>query len=269
MTTMFLMRRDLKHGGYTVPTKADRADLIDHCKRLWRDLPDYTQCTSNQLRKFNLDRRLISRTEYHDNRLHTKQLIRNLKAADENLTFRKFLDLPPELRCRIYDCYTKEFPANLRRPTQSPLARIHPVIPTELLPIFYRSATFNLELLTAQKNITSRPKRLHFDKASYAWPSNLSDTSLAEIQDWELRIGSWQWGFVFHFDGIAAETRVIPVRYQENSSEEKDIMKAIKEVLNEAAQREGKLKLKRQDLSSHLSLRDAIQARISSKQAHV
>ncbi|KAF7187523.1 hypothetical protein HII31_11147 [Pseudocercospora fuligena] len=242
------MRRDLMHGGYNVPSKADRADLIELCKRMWRDLPDYTQCTSNQLRKFNLDRRLITQAEYDDNHLHPKQLIRNLKAADENPTFTKFLDLPPELRCKIYDCYTKDFPITLRHPTQPPLARIHPIIRTELLPIFYCSATFKIELLEVQKN-DSRPKRLHFDKSSYAWLNNLSDASIAEMHDWELRIDNWQWGFDIHFSGDAKETRVESYRCEHHHrSEAKKIVKAIEEVLHEVSQREGKLKLKREDL---------------------
>ncbi|EME44805.1 hypothetical protein DOTSEDRAFT_35165 [Dothistroma septosporum NZE10] len=79
-------------------------------------------------------------------RLNQRHLVKALEAADDNIVFSKLVDLPAELRCRVYYFYVAAFPAKLYSPAQPPLALTCKLLRSEVLPVFYDTICFGLEL---------------------------------------------------------------------------------------------------------------------------
>lgn len=70
--------------------------------------------------------------------------VKILEAADENQSFPRFTELPPELRERIYKLYLAEMPEVLLFPAQPPLTRTCKLLRHEALPLFYQATAFKL-----------------------------------------------------------------------------------------------------------------------------
>ncbi|KAF2480276.1 hypothetical protein BDY17DRAFT_327240 [Neohortaea acidophila] len=132
-----------------------KPELIARKVRLDRGLLLYENCTDEELQQL-VRRRLLQPMEsaykacglprhdivdlrkwWHDG------MIKKLEDADAT-GFGKFLDLPPELRSRVYKFYVGSLPAVLSCPSQPPLARTCNLIRNEVLPIFYGHHTFEL-----------------------------------------------------------------------------------------------------------------------------
>lgn len=79
------------------------------------------------------------------------QAISDLEERDDNEVFTRFLDLPPELRNRVYEYYNAPFSKGLVVPTQPPLARTCRIIRAEVLPVFYATHVFELTLVRTDK----------------------------------------------------------------------------------------------------------------------
>ncbi|KAI5359876.1 hypothetical protein Slin15195_G117360 [Septoria linicola] len=62
-------------------------------------------------------------------------------------TFHRFLDLPPELRNRIYETYFAEFKTPLYAPSQPPITKVSRQLRAETLAMFYGSSTFRIAFL--------------------------------------------------------------------------------------------------------------------------
>ena len=65
---------------------------------------------------------------------------------DHNRNFRRLLDLPPELRRRVYEFYVADFPFTLKLPAQPPLARTCKILRQEVLPVFYGTLEFEIHI---------------------------------------------------------------------------------------------------------------------------
>ena len=66
------------------------------------------------------------------------RLIEALQKADtRGSSFERFLELPAELRAKVYECYVLSLPQTLRTPLSPPFSRVCSLIRRELLPIFY------------------------------------------------------------------------------------------------------------------------------------
>ncbi|KAK4496620.1 hypothetical protein PRZ48_012600 [Zasmidium cellare] len=96
--------------------------------------------TLEELQRFIRDRRLQPPNDPPSR----ADCIAVLEKADESQTFDRFLDLPPELRERIYGMYMAEFPRTLTFPTQPPLTLTSRLLRKEALPLFFKETAFNL-----------------------------------------------------------------------------------------------------------------------------
>lgn len=128
-----------------------RAKLACWLRRRERRLPNYDQCSDAEFCTFVRQRGLSIVSPVAEERRFESQewslrigALEALEEADDKSTFRHFLDLPPELRKRVYELYDEEFPHLLTAPSKPPLARTCHLMRQEVLPIFY--ANHRIEL---------------------------------------------------------------------------------------------------------------------------
>ena len=83
--------------------KKDRLWALYH--RLQRGLPSYDQWTVPELKALFRTRGLTIYAE----KFRKTDLIEALEQTDEEVRFEKFMDLPPEMRIRVYSVYYNAF----------------------------------------------------------------------------------------------------------------------------------------------------------------
>ncbi|SMR64016.1 unnamed protein product [Zymoseptoria tritici ST99CH_3D1] len=90
------MKRFLQSVGYHCNTSHTKSKMTALLARYEQDFLSYSKCTIRELKSFVVQRDLA--IESH----RKSSMIQSLEEADDNITFDKFLDLPPEVRERIY-----------------------------------------------------------------------------------------------------------------------------------------------------------------------
>lgn len=115
-----------------------------HCQR---GLISYEGLSITEFRLFIARRGLPTITD----KKHTRSSLKaQLEQADEDATFDRFLDLPPEIRCQIYEHYfgSLNSPAHRYSPIgpQPPITRTSRQTREEALPLFYSRCCFSLEV---------------------------------------------------------------------------------------------------------------------------
>lgn len=176
------MRSKIRERGYvTEVKKLEKGDLVKLLQRQDRGLPCYDRCSDKELKRFTTARNLQCYLESNKSEQMSKLLrdlaIQTLTEADDNPSFNKFMDLPPELRIRIYEYYNREFPDALYFPTKPPLSRISRQVRQEMLPVFFSTHEFTLSLVRHRSDTTVfRPS-----DQTYIWLSQLSPADVAEI----------------------------------------------------------------------------------------
>ncbi|KAF7186787.1 hypothetical protein HII31_11884 [Pseudocercospora fuligena] len=163
-----LSGKDLKalllKAGVKIKASASKDALITEKHRLDTGKLNYAACNEAELKKFVIDR--LGAKEA--NGAKKSDLVAKLEAADEELEFKRFLDLPTELRDRIAVFYMGGFGRQnfvkhptvsgqlqadyserlrligLDHPTQPPLTRVNRQLRSELLPSFYKTCVFNM-----------------------------------------------------------------------------------------------------------------------------
>ena len=134
-------RRKLEGAGYEPKTSLTRADLLKLVIRHEKGFICYDTCDDQELKKFAIDRGIISLRQ----KPTRKWLVDTLTQADEERTFHQFTALPSELRLQIYGLHLADFTDRaLYLPAQPPIARTCQLLRTETLPIFYRDCTIQL-----------------------------------------------------------------------------------------------------------------------------
>lgn len=108
---------------------------------------------------------------------HTR-LVETLEKDDDEPSFHKVMDLPAELRVRIYEFYIEDFPIALYKPTQPPLATISRHIRNEFLPVFYKRHEFVLKM----RLITKKGCRLQWTPHTDCFIKSLHPHHLAMIR---------------------------------------------------------------------------------------
>lgn len=134
------LRERLRQQGRQFAPSAEKWQLAEEVKRADRGDLAYGKQTVEDLQRYVRQRRLQPPKNFNSRR----RLTEVLKDDDDHKVFPKFLDLPPELRERVYGFYLAGFPQVLEFPTQPPLARTCQLMRTEVLPAFYKKATFQL-----------------------------------------------------------------------------------------------------------------------------
>ena len=142
--TNHILISELRRAGYAVRSaQMNKATLSLLLQQTDKRLLCYDACSSQELEGFVKARGLQVKPS---KRIEHTRLIETLEQGDAELSFDKLMDLPAELRVRIYEFYVCEFPESLFKPTQPPLARVSKQIRQELLPIFYNNHIFILEM---------------------------------------------------------------------------------------------------------------------------
>ena len=161
------LRDELSAFGFTsTELRIPNYRLQDLLRRVHQGLLCYQRCTEQELLKFARDRNIpqrMSKTWRSDTPKDI--LVKLLEHADEQLSFTKFLDLPPEVRVRIYELHDEDFDAVLSTPTLPPLARTCKLLQREVSPIFYKRHTFWICYVLRNQHDSGRHVRQDVDTA--------------------------------------------------------------------------------------------------------
>lgn len=155
-------------------------------QRCERGLLSYDLYSFEQLRQFAEDRGIwvVSSS-------NKKDVVQFLERADDSLKFDKILELPAELRNRIYTAYYEALGVLPQKFTQPPLCTVSRQIRSEALPLFYATATFQIRFVHTYTGPRSDP-RPPFDGNGFsvtrltthtqALSAGLTDAKLAQIK---------------------------------------------------------------------------------------
>lgn len=142
----------------------------------------------------------------------TRQIaILRLRQADENQQFTRFLDLPAELRNRIYYFYDAHFDECLICPTKPPLARTCRQLNQELLPLFYSQHQFGIELKRIRSNASlTRDARNQFRETvgTQLFLSTLSKTDVTRIRKLHIAVLDEKIGLFGATHGVAGRIAI-------------------------------------------------------------
>ncbi|USW58434.1 hypothetical protein Slin15195_G117530 [Septoria linicola] len=138
-----VLLQELQAKGYTFRSGISKSELVEVQQRLDRGLLHYgdKRITDKELLHFTENRRLLKPTA--NNR---KAMVSVLMGGDETRVFERFVELPPELRERIYKLHISTFPEYLFNPTQPPITRCCKMLRREALPVFYDLTIFDMWL---------------------------------------------------------------------------------------------------------------------------
>lgn len=86
--------------------KTDSHRAVELYRRAERGLISYDKCRVHELKHFVKSRRLRDNTAAPTKKRQPVALLEN---ADDTITFDRFMELPPELRLRVYDYHISSF----------------------------------------------------------------------------------------------------------------------------------------------------------------
>jgi hypothetical protein len=168
----------LLHTGYEVKKSANKDELQSLVRRAWMGRLCYDKCSHLDLKQFAVARDLVDARKKPTKRWLADRLI----AGDDNRSFMKIFDLPPELRRLIYEFYISDFNEDsLEEPTQPPLARTCRMMRNEVLPMFYSKCMFDLKFSTMPSHDTSNV-RFRMDPSSFIWLATLAPGCIGDIR---------------------------------------------------------------------------------------
>lgn len=130
------LKERLRDAKFYFKSKARQVRLEELFLRSERGLLSYDNCELHELQQFCRQRQLHSGKTQGD-------AVGILEAADEEATFERLLDLPPELRNRIYSFYLESL-GPLELPIPPPLTRVSRQLRRETLLLFFQSCTLYL-----------------------------------------------------------------------------------------------------------------------------
>lgn len=173
----FLDARD-----YQYALSASKTELVKAVGRCQRGLLSYRKCSTDELRAFCHVRALSIPARS----TKVARLSSVLEAADEEATFTRFLDLPVELRVKVYELHFRDFDRITRRHRQPPITLV-PQIRTEALPLFYGCVTFSWGLVPRHPvaNYRATIREYHFDYHSNGL-LRMPNANLAQIKNFQL-----------------------------------------------------------------------------------
>ncbi|OQO02835.1 hypothetical protein B0A48_11118 [Cryoendolithus antarcticus] len=132
--------------GYAYKRSLRKAQLFELTTRCQRDLPSYMKYDLEELVQFARARGLISGSRIVAAK-HRAKLEAALERADDNATFRRFFDLPAELRTIVYGHYCAGLtlpilPRTPAGPVLPPLLRASRQVYQESRPVYYECTRF-------------------------------------------------------------------------------------------------------------------------------
>lgn len=127
--------------GYQCPKSDNKETLMRAIYRCQRGLLSYGKYSADELRAFCLDRNVSSPSKKMQD-LQVPSVVRMLKKADDKATFPRFMELPAELRNRVYELHFRDYDEMSTEHNQPPITKASP----ESLPLFYKCVTFTWDL---------------------------------------------------------------------------------------------------------------------------
>ncbi|PIA91563.1 hypothetical protein CB0940_09042 [Cercospora beticola] len=184
------LTQQLEASNHHIPIyRPDRRTLAHYLQRRDRQLPCYFGCSVAELQQYVKARGLELE---QSRRSLTNKLLTALETADANPSFEHLLDLPPELRNRIYECYMSSFGSVLQSPTQPPLTKVSRQIREETLPIFYNTCTFGLALVVhhkqPQQGVAGRGWHLKWHEDTDFYLKSLLPENLALMRSFHIQV---------------------------------------------------------------------------------
>ncbi|KAK4575368.1 hypothetical protein LTR86_001222 [Recurvomyces mirabilis] len=181
----------LRGAGYGVSKHASSDSLYSMTLRIDAHQMCYDRCSSSELLKFKKDRNVT--VTFSDKQLKDPKAMRTavehaLYAADREIKFERFRELPPELRNSIYVFAMAHFPDQLITPSIPPLARVCTQMRSEVLPLFYTSHSFLMEY---QFSRTTGEYRGSGNLSSFLMALANSD-GLRHIRRLTVKVTAWQ-----------------------------------------------------------------------------
>lgn len=158
---MEIMRGEVEEilGKTTATTPEDRIRAQHH--RVRRGLLLYETCSSEELQVFCQQRGLNPpRRSYRITRRARDELIKLLESADEDITFHKYDDLPPELGLLVIEAYMSSTRASPQGDAPPPICGVSRAIRHECLYIFYEDYRLRLsfDLERASPDLSTRSR---------------------------------------------------------------------------------------------------------------
>lgn len=134
--------RDIYHSNVPESVRNNKAKLLKYNDALNRGHLIYDAYPMADLLNFASNRKLDLGTSSTKRRV-----VKVLERADDNATFHQFLELPAELRMRVYQLYYADISVPLTSPVEPPVTRASRQFRSEALPIFYATCTFAVHVV--------------------------------------------------------------------------------------------------------------------------
>jgi hypothetical protein len=158
---------------FRCPKSARKARVMERYTRWRSDRPYYETLEFAELLTFCTDRGLANA----DESLSKPELISKLRAADDDLSVHRFMELPPELRVHVYTLHFESFPI-LWYPEQPPISRVSRILRQESLPVFYQTCTFGLNM----RQVDIQLRNTYLDGQSFEFFLDISGKDLEQIR---------------------------------------------------------------------------------------
>lgn len=175
----------LRGANFSFSNSANKSRLLQLLSRSERGLLAFDACSNEELQLFCRDRHInIEGKKTRNN------LIRHLEQADEAAAFDRFLDLPAELRNRVYIYHLDTFEQTTHRPRPPPITELCRQIRQETLLLYYHSLRLALKFTQVNHHlarpylISTRP--IHVDDRTDRIRKSLPERRLCQVQ--KLRI---------------------------------------------------------------------------------
>ena len=167
----------LAEHNYQWPKNADKGALMEAVGRCQRGLLSYERCRADELRAFCVARKVALPTK----KTKVSDLREMLRTADDEATFPHFMELPAELRNRVYELHFRDYDEISTRHQQPPITKV-PQIRAEALPLFYRCMTFTWDLSFNEDYCIYR----HLFTGDSHTLTKMSAAKLAQIRNFKL-----------------------------------------------------------------------------------
>ena len=148
------LREYLSNKNFTTLKKTTKTRLKELYIRCQRGLLSYEGLSLRELRQFTAQRALLIDNKATLNSINA--LKRLLEKADDDATFRRFSELPPELRQIVLLHYFDSLVQETRYKHQPPVTRVSRSLREESLPLYFESCEFAIDAIGDPRTIPGK-----------------------------------------------------------------------------------------------------------------